>query len=31
VRDLPAPQGRSFHSLWAEQQRRVGKSPRMQS
>jgi L-lactate dehydrogenase complex protein LldF len=22
VRDLPAPQGRSFHSLWAERQRR---------
>jgi L-lactate dehydrogenase complex protein LldF len=31
VRDLPAPQGRSFHSLWAEQQRRIGKTPRMQS
>jgi L-lactate dehydrogenase complex protein LldF len=31
VRDLPAPQGRSFHSLWAEQQRRIGKSPRAQS
>ena len=22
VRDLPAPQGRSFHSMWAERQRR---------
>ena len=22
VRDLPAPQGRSFHSLWAERQRK---------
>jgi L-lactate dehydrogenase complex protein LldF len=21
VRDLPAPEGRSFHSIWAEQQR----------
>ncbi|MBV8493185.1 MAG: iron-sulfur cluster-binding protein [Alphaproteobacteria bacterium] len=25
VRDMPAPQGRTFHSLWAEQQRRAGK------
>src|SRR5438874_705778 len=25
VRDMPAPQGRSFHSLWAEQQRRGGR------
>ena len=25
ARDLPAPEGRSFHSLWAEQQRRTGK------
>ncbi|MBV9824771.1 MAG: iron-sulfur cluster-binding protein [Alphaproteobacteria bacterium] len=24
VRDMPAPQGRSFHSLWAEQQKRRG-------
>ena len=22
VRDLPAPEGRSFHSLWAERQQR---------
>jgi L-lactate dehydrogenase complex protein LldF len=22
VRDLPAPEGRSFHSMWAERQRR---------
>jgi L-lactate dehydrogenase complex protein LldF len=22
VRDMPAPEGRSFHSLWAERQRR---------
>ena len=25
VRDLPAPQGRTFHALWAERQRRAGK------
>jgi L-lactate dehydrogenase complex protein LldF len=25
VRDLPAPQGRTFQSLWAERQRRAGK------
>ncbi len=25
VRDLPAPEGRSFHSLWAERQRQTGK------
>ena len=24
VRDMPAPEGRSFHSLWAERQRRAG-------
>ena len=27
VRDMPAPQGRSFHSLWGEQQRRRGSVP----
>jgi L-lactate dehydrogenase complex protein LldF len=26
VRDLPAPEGRSFQSLWAAHQRRSGKS-----
>ena len=26
VRDMPAPQGRSFHSLWAEHQKRAGRS-----
>src|SRR5437588_1382193 len=26
ARDLPAPQGRSFQSLWAEQQRRPGRA-----
>jgi L-lactate dehydrogenase complex protein LldF len=25
VRDMPAPQGRSFHSLWAERRRRDGR------
>ncbi len=25
VRDMPAPEGRSFHSLWAERQRREGR------
>ena len=25
VRDMPAPEGRSFHSLWAERQRRAGR------
>ncbi|HEV8681139.1 MAG TPA: lactate utilization protein B, partial [Stellaceae bacterium] len=25
ARDMPAPEGRSFHSLWAERQRRAGK------
>jgi len=24
VRDMPAPEGRSFHSLWAERERRAG-------
>jgi L-lactate dehydrogenase complex protein LldF len=24
ARDLPSPEGRSFHSLWAERQRRSG-------
>jgi L-lactate dehydrogenase complex protein LldF len=23
MRDMPAPEGRSFHSLWAERQRRA--------
>jgi L-lactate dehydrogenase complex protein LldF len=26
VRDMPAPEGRSFHSLWAEQQKRSGRA-----
>src|SRR5436309_11373499 len=26
ARDMPAPQGRSFHSLWAEPQRRAGRA-----
>jgi L-lactate dehydrogenase complex protein LldF len=25
VRDMPAPEGRSFHSLWAERERRAGR------
>ncbi|HEX6440750.1 MAG TPA: LutB/LldF family L-lactate oxidation iron-sulfur protein [Stellaceae bacterium] len=25
MRDMPAPEGRSFHSLWAERQRRAGR------
>jgi L-lactate dehydrogenase complex protein LldF len=25
ARDLPAPQGRSFHSLWAARQRKAAK------
>src|SRR5580658_10467468 len=25
VRDMPAPEGRSFHSLWAERQRKAGR------
>jgi len=26
VRDMPAPQGRTFHSLWAEQQKNRGRA-----
>ncbi len=25
VRDMPVPQGRSFHSLWAERQRKAAR------
>jgi L-lactate dehydrogenase complex protein LldF len=25
VRDMPAPEGRSFHSLWAERAKREGR------
>jgi hypothetical protein len=26
VRDMPAPEGRSFHSLWAERQKAQGQN-----